>query len=121
MLFRSEALLNASVVREYESQRKDGVIGTTVLTAIPRCQAQSRRIFLRKPAWILCLDLAGAESLQAVAGVVIGSVEFPAQAVVQGQIRLDLVTILREQIESRVAEVFRLRRALDVAVGRTEK
>ena len=60
--------------------------------------------------------LAGPEGLNAVAAVVVGSIEFPAQAVVHGDRIRHLVAVLGEKIERRVTDVFPLRRALLIGV-----
>ena len=50
-----------------------------------------------------------------------GRVQFPAQAVVQGQCRPNFPAILRVQIKGRAAHTFVLRRTLQIRVRKAEK
>ena len=69
----------------------------------------------------MCGDLSGTERLQAILGVVERSIQFPAQTVVQRQIGFDLPAILREQVESRIANILALGGALEIGVGNAEE
>ncbi len=50
-----------------------------------------------------------------------GSVQFPAQAVVEGQIGSDLPAVLSEQIQPRTAHVLHLGRSLAVRAGQSQQ
>ena len=65
--------------------------------------------------------LSRTEGLRAHADIRDGGVQFPAQAVVQGQGRSNFPAILRIQIKGRAAHAFVLRRTLQIRVRKAEK
>src|SRR4029077_20854687 len=66
---------------------------------------------------ILGVNRARAECLKTIAQIVVRSVQLPPQTVVQSQIRFQLETVLREQVESRIANILRLSGTLGVEAG----
>ena len=65
--------------------------------------------------------LSRAEGLHMMADVGDRSVEFPAQTVVQGQVRFDLPTVLRKEIERGAADILDLGGTLTIRTGKPEQ
>src|SRR5580658_1883023 len=110
-----ETARHTLVSRENKPGGKHGIGGArraAVRAAIICNQCGAGAVVRIQDARILRCNLAGTKRLQTVAGVVKRRVEFPAQAIVQSQIRLQLETVLREKCYGRVAVVFALGRAL---------
>src|SRR5208282_2185022 len=65
--------------------------------------------------------LSGTESLYMLRLIRQGGVQLPSQPVIQSEIRPYLPAILREQVQSSVANLFVLRRTLPVCIGKTQQ
>src|ERR1700733_1373011 len=108
-----EAARHALITWEYQAQRKHGVVTVCgVFAAITGSEPERSSISRGQKAGILRSGLPRTKSLQPVPCIEIRSVQFPAKAVVQRQVRLQLVAILRKEIERSVAQVFALGCAL---------
>ena len=111
---------DSRVAGENQAEREHG-IGGAVLTAIGRSELRDQRIIGRKLARINLGHLPRTESLHVMPDVSQRRIQFPAQAIVQRQVRANLPAILREQVERRAAHIFVLRRSLRVRIRQAQK